>query len=173
VQSVSQQTLDGKASKVFTVTLGPNVPKCAQSRDLKAVVDQRNVIKELHDDNNTTALTAARPCPDLAVVSIDRNHSGLLKETYTPEVTITNKGNWPSPSTQVWGTALTSLPGIKGWPELTPTHTIPALAPGQKTSFYIGGSVLSTSSSWVRIMLDRFFHIEESDEANNFIEKKI
>jgi len=173
VESVYQQYLGGKESKVLTVKPVANIPTCGDARDLKVVVDPHNTIKELHDDNNTTALRAARPCPDLAVDSIERNYSGLLKETYTPEVTIVNRGNWPSPSTQVWGTALTNLPGINSWPELSPTHTIPGLAPGQKTSFKIGGSVLSTSHSWVRIMLDRFFKIDELDEGNNFLEKKI
>lgn len=173
LESVYQPTLAGKESKVFTIKLVSNTPKCGESRDLRVVVDQANVIPELHDDNNTTTASVARPCPDLAVHSIERSYSGLLKETYTPEVTIINKGNAPSPPTQVWGTALSSVPGVTGWPEFGPSHNIPALAPGQKTSFKIGGSVSSLDNSWVRIILDRFSKIDEMDETNNFIDKKI
>lgn len=175
-RSVYTQGLAGKGSKSFTVKLVSNVsnvPKCMESRDLKTIIDPQNVIKELHDDNNVLALTAERPCPDLAVKSIKRDYEGLLNETYGVKVTVINQGNAPSPSTQVWGTALTAAPGIDGWPEFSPTHTIPALAPGEKTSFKIGGSNLSTSSCWVRIILDRYFHIEESNEGNNFKEDKL
>jgi len=170
-QSVYQASLAGKASKVFVVKLQAGVPHCLETRNIKVVIDQQNVIQELHDDNNEVAQTAARPCPDLAVLKIEREKQGVLGEMYQPKVTIINLGNAPSPPTEVWGTALTRAPGITGWPELKPTHTIPALAPGQTTSFRIGGSVLSADNSWVRIMLDRFFHIEESDESNNFKEK--
>jgi hypothetical protein len=106
-------------------------------------------------------------------VSIERDKEGMFGETYRAKVTIINQGNAPSPSTQVWATSLSSAPGITGWPEFSPTKTIPALAPGQKTSFKTGGSVLSVDNSWVRIILDRFFEIEESDESNNFKEKKL
>jgi len=172
-RSVYRQGLAGNGSTSFTVKLVSNRPKCLESRDLKTVIDPLNVIKELHDDNNVLALTAERPCPDLAVKSIKRDYEGLLNETYGVKVTIVNQGNAPSPSTQVWGTALTAAPGIDGWPEFSPTHTIPGLAPGEKTSFKIGGSNLSTSSCWVRIILDRYFHIEESNEGNNFKEDKL
>ncbi|MGH8285295.1 MAG: CARDB domain-containing protein [Steroidobacteraceae bacterium] len=172
LQTLYQPSLGGKADKVFTVALASNVPKCKESRALRAIVDPQNVIQEQRDDNNTTDVTAARPCPDLAVKSIKRDSQGG-GTSYIPKVTIVNRGNAPSPSTQVWGTALSSYPGITGWPELSPTHTIPALQPGQDTSFHIGGNVLSFDSSWVRIILDRYFEIQESDESNNFVEKEL
>ncbi|HEY8131084.1 MAG TPA: CARDB domain-containing protein, partial [Thermoanaerobaculia bacterium] len=56
---------------------------------------------------------------------------------------------------------------VTGWPELVPTHTIPALAPGETTSFKTGGSVLSANHTSVRVMLDYHAQIEESDESNN------
>ena len=176
IASVYPPSIGGKQTRNFKVSIPSNVakPKCLEARNLKVMVDPQNQVAELHDDNNVTeANNAARPCPDLAIKSIKRDKEGLLGETYRPKVTIINRGNAPSPSCQVWGTALSSAPGITGWPELSPTHTIPALAPGEETSFKIGGSVLSVDNTWVRIMLDRFFQIEESDENNNWKDEKL
>jgi len=172
VESVYQPSLGGKASRVFTIK-PQTPPKCGDSRDLKVVVDPHNTITELHDDNNATNATVARPCPDLAVHSIERDYTGVLKETYSPKVVIINKGNWPTPAMKIWATALSSAPGITGWPAFVPTKMIPALAPGEKTSFHVGGSVLSADNSWIRIILDREFKIDELDESNNFVDKKL
>ena len=175
--TVQQPSMGGKQTKNFKVPIPSNYskPKCLETRNLKVVIDPQNQIKELHDDNNVTETTnSARPCPDLAIKSIKRDYSGLLNETYSPKVTIINQGNALSPSTQVWGT---SLPGgvwpVTGWPELVPTHTIPALSPGQTTSFHIGGSVVSANHTAIRIILDRHFQIEESDESNNFKDERL
>jgi subtilase family serine protease len=169
--------MGGKQTKNFKVPIPSNYskPKCLETRNLKVVIDPQNQIKELHDDNNVTEATnSARPCPDLAIKSIKRHYTGLLNETYRVKVTIINQGNAPSPSTQVWGT---SLPGgvwpVTGWPELIPTHTIPALAPGETTSFKTGGSVVSANHTAVRVFLDRHSQIEESNESNNFEDKRL
>jgi hypothetical protein len=174
--TVQQPVLAGRQSKTLTVPLPSNIvkPKCLDTRSLMVRVDPQNVVAELHDDNNETAVgSAARPCPDLAVVSIERDKEGTLGETYRARVKIINQGNAPSPPTKVWGTALSTAPGITGWPEFSPTHDLKALQPGETASFKIGGSVFSFDNSWVRIILDRFFDIEESDESNNFKEKKL
>ncbi len=175
--TVQQPSMGGKQTKNFKVPIPSNYskPRCLETRNLKVVVDPQNQIKELHDDNNVTEATnSARPCPDLAIKSIKRDYEGLLNETYRVKVTIINQGNAPSPSTQVWGT---SLPGgvwpVTGWPELVPIHTIPALAPGETTSFKIGGSVVSGIKTSVRVILDRHFQIEESDESNNFKDERL
>jgi subtilase family serine protease len=150
-------------------------PKCLETRNLKVAVDPQNQFEELYDDNNVTeAANSARPCPDLAIKSIKRHYTGLFNETYQPKVTIINQGNAPSPSTQVWGTSLpTGVWPVTGWPELVPTHTIEALDPGETTSFRTGGSVLSTNHTAVRVILDRHFEIDESDESNNFKDKQL
>jgi subtilase family serine protease len=62
---------------------------------------------------------------------------------------------------------------VNGWPTVVPTTTIPALAPGQTTSFHTGGSVLTTNRTAIRIILDRYNTIEESDEGNNFEDKRL
>lgn len=174
--TIQQPALAGRQTKTLTVPLPSNItkPKCLDARSLAVKVDPQNAVAELHDDNNeTVVVSAARPCPDLAVVSIERDKEGVLGETYRARVKIINRGNAPSPATKVWGTALSTAPGITGWPEFSPTHDLPALQPGETASFKIGGSVLSVDNSWVRIILDRFFDIEESDESNNFKEKKL
>jgi hypothetical protein len=174
--TVQQPSMGGTQTKNFTVPIPSNYsqPKCLETRNLKVVVDPQNQIAELHDDNNVTEANSARPCPDLAIKSIKRHYTGLFNETYQPKVTIINQGNAPSPSTQVWGTSLPSgVWPVTGWPELVPTHTIPALAPGETTSFRTGGSVLSTNHTAVRVILDRHFEIDESDESNNFKDKQL
>ena len=40
-------------------------------------------------------------------------------------------------------------------------------------SFRLGGSVLSVDNSWVSVFLDRHLRIEEPDESNNRMNKKI
>jgi len=171
IKSVFQSSIGGKQTKNFKENVPSTLPKpkCLETRNLKVVIDPQNQIKELHDDNNVTEATnSARPCPDLAIKSIKRHYTGLFNETYRVKVTIINQGNAPSPSNEVWGT---SLPGgvwpVTGWPTLVPTHTMPALAPGETTSFKTGGSVLSGIHTSVRVMLDYHSQIEESDESNN------
>ena len=171
-----QPALGGRQSKTITVPLPSTIakPKCLESRGVRVRVDPQNVIAELYDDNNENAVAAAqRPCPDLAVVSIERDKEGIAGEMFRAKVTIINQGNAPSPGTKVWGTAMASAPGLTSWPELNPTHDLKPLQPGEKASFKIGGSTLSSDVLYVRIILDRFFQIDESDESNNFKEKKI
>lgn len=174
--TLQQPWLGGRQSKNIRLPLPSNVskPKCLESRSLRVRVDPQNVISELYDDNNEIAVAAAeRPCPDLAVVSIERDKEGIAGEMYRAKVTIINQGNAPSPGTKVWGTTMSSAPGLTSWPELNPTHDLKPLQPGEKASFKIGGSTLSTEVLYVRIILDRFFHVDESNESNNFKEKKI
>ena len=77
VQSVYQASLAGQTGHAFAVMPLSNVPKCKDVRDIRIVVDPQNVVPELHDDNNTAAVSIARPCPDLAVKSIEREKSGI------------------------------------------------------------------------------------------------
>jgi CARDB protein len=175
IQSVYQPSLARHESQTLTVRpmSAIPIPKCKEPRALKVVVDPMNAVKELHDDNNSAAGTVTRPCPDLAIKSIERQAEGLMKETYRVKVTVVNLGNAPAPSSQAWGTALSSAPGLTGWPELVPVFTIPPLMPGETSTFKVGGSVMSFDNSWVKIFLDRDHHVEELDETNNFIDKKI
>lgn len=173
VQSVYQASLGGQQAHAFAVMPLSNVPKCKEVRDIKIVVDPLNVIPELHDDNNTIATSVACPCPDLAVKSIEREKSGIAGETYRVKVTVINLGNAPAPAFQAWGTAVNSFPGPTGWPEMVPMREIPALAPGETFVFRPGGDQASFTNTWVKIYLDINHHIDELDETNNLVDKKL
>jgi hypothetical protein len=177
IVSLTQPALGPGQSKTITTKIPSNyqTPACGDARALKLVIDPKNQVAEQSESDNTlTRAAAKRPCPDLAIKDIKRDYEGLFNETYRVKVIIINQGNAPSPSNQVWGT---SLPGgvwpVTGWPELVPTHTIPALDPGETTSFKVGGSVLSANRTAVRIMLDRHFKVEEMEEGNNTKDERL
>lgn len=176
VVSLSQPALGAGQLKTFTTAIPSNhtVPGCGESRVLKLVVDPRNEFAEGSESDNTITRNAERPCPDLAIKSISRDYEGVFNETYRVKVTIINQGNAPSPSNQIWASSLPGEPWpVNGWPALTPTETIRALAPGETTSFKVGGSVLSTNRTAIRIMLDRHSVIAESDESNNTKDERL
>ncbi len=173
LQSVYQASLGGHEMHPFAVTPVSNVAKCKEMRDIRIVVDPANVVPELHDDNNSAAVSVARPCPDLAVKSIERERSGVAGETYRVKITVINQGNAPAPAFQAWGTAINSFPGPTGWPEMVPMHEIPALAPGATYVFRSGGDQASFTNTWVRVYLDINHHVDELDETNNLVDKKL
>jgi hypothetical protein len=74
---------------------------------------------------------------------------------------------------QAWGTAVNSFPGPTGWPEMVPMREIPALAPGETYVFRPGGDQASFTNTWVKIYLDINHHIDELDETNNLVDKKL
>jgi subtilase family serine protease len=169
IQTLYQQSLAGNTSRVLKVQLQSNPPGCGESRPLRAVVDPQKVIAEGNDANNDTSATPTRDCPDLAIKDIERDYSGVFGETYSVKVTIVNKGTAPAPAHQAWATSLpTGVWPVTGWPELVPTEGIPELDPGETKTFHVGGSVLATSRTAVRIVLDRHSEIAETDESNNF-----
>jgi len=173
LQSIYQQSLAARGSQLIAVKLVANVPKCKESRDLKVVVDPMNQIRELHDDNNAISGTFSRPCPDLAVQKIEKTSQGIAGETYGIKVTVINLGNAASPESQTWATSMSSAPGITGWPEFVPLRTLESLAPGEASSFYVGGSVASFDHSWVRVFVDFTRVIDELDESNDLVDKKL
>lgn len=173
IQSVYLPSFGAKETRVVTVKPISNLPKCKELRVIKVVVDPANTIKELRDDNNVASATAARPCPDLAIKSIDRATEGIAGETYRVKVTVINQGNAAAPTGVAWATTMSSVPGITGWPAFVPVQTIPALAPGETYTFKLGGSVLSFDNSWVKIFLDRDKFIDELNEDNNLVDKKV
>lgn len=176
VFSLTHPALAAGQSKTIVQALSSafTVPGCGESRVLKLVVDPKNEFVEGSESDNTLTRNAERPCPDLAIKSISRDYEGVFNETYRVKVTIINQGNAPAPSNQVWASSLPGEPWpVNGWPALTPTQTIPALAPGETTSFKVGGSVLSTNRTAIRIMLDRHSKIAESNESNNMKDERL
>ncbi len=173
VQSVYQASLGGQQSHTFAVMPLSNVPNCKDVRDIKIVVDPSNVVPELHDDNNTAAVTVARPCPDLAIKNIEREKSGMAGESYRVKVTVINMGNAPAPASEVWGTAVNDFPGPTGWPEMVPMRQIPALAPGETYVFRPGGDQASFTNTYVKVFVDFTRKIAELNEGNNLVDKKL
>ena len=173
---LSQVALSAGQTRTITQPIPSTftVPGCGESRALRLLVDARNAFAEASESDNTLTRTIARPCPDLAIKSISRDYEGVLGETYRVKVTIINQGNAPSPSNQIWASSLPGEPWpVNGWPALTPTETIPALAPGETTSFKVGGTVLASNRTAIRIMLDRYGEIAESNESNNTKDERL
>jgi len=173
IQSQYQASLAGEDSKAFFVTLPSNIPNCNDVRAIKVVVDPANVVPELQEDNNTVAVSVARPCPDLAIKSIEREKSGVMGETYRVKVTVINLGNAASPASEVWGTASNDFPGPTGWPEMVPMRDLPPLAPGETFVFRPGGDQASFMSTYVKVYVDIRRKIDELNEANNLVDKKL
>ncbi|MEO8090808.1 MAG: CARDB domain-containing protein [Gemmatimonadales bacterium] len=170
IGTVFQPRLAGKTSKIFTVTVPETArPRCGQTRPLKTVIDPSNVIVELTDTNNVDTVTAARPCPDLAVESIKKNFNDL-KTHYAARITIINKGNAPVERFEYWakenfGGHLADLGGQAD-------ESTGPLAPGQTFKFNIG-FVPAYDNMQITVMLDRSGLVEELDESNNYVEKHL
>lgn len=168
--TVLQPRLGGARSKTFTVGVPSNTkPGCGQSRPLKTVIDPVNVIVELTDTNNVDTLTAARPCPDLAIQSIRKNFN-KLKTHFAARVTLVNKGNATVERFEYWaredfGGHLADLGGQAD-------ESVGPLEPGQTYKFNIG-FVPAYDNMRVAVILDWSKLVEELDEENNFIDKKL
>lgn len=162
--------LAGQQSKTFTVGVPANLkPGCGQSRLLRTVIDPNNVIVELTDTNNVDTLTAARPCPDLAIESIEKNFNDL-KTHFAARVTLINKGNATVERFEYWakedfGGHLADLGGQAD-------ESVGPLEPGQTHKFNIG-FVPAYDNMRVAVILDWSKLVEELDEENNFKDKKL
>jgi hypothetical protein len=168
--TVLQPGLAGKQSKTFTIGVPNNTrPGCGQSKPLRTVIDPANVIVEYTDTNNVDTVTAARPCGDLAVASIKKNFN-KLKTHYAARITLINKGNAPIETFEYWakedfGGHLADLGGQAD-------ESTGPLAPGETFKFNIG-FVPAYDNMRITVMLDRRLLLEELDESNNYVEKKL
>lgn len=164
VRSLYEPRLNGRESKAMIAKLSSTmVPRCAESRSLKVVVDPQDRHEELHDDNNAASLQAERPCPDLAIKSIKTNYNDLKTE-YVAVVTLINNGNATAPrfgyvATTSNSSAFSALPDLD-------IASVENLAPGQTHKFTIG-STFSYSKMHVFVLLDRFREVDELNESNN------
>lgn len=170
VGTVLQPRLAGNQSKTFTFAVGASArPGCGGSRPLKTVIDPANVIVELTDTNNASSVTAARPCPDLAIESIEKNFNEL-KTHFAARVTLINKGNARVDRFEYWarenfGGHLADLGGQAD-------ETAGPLEPGQTHKFNIG-FVPAYDNMQLAVILDWNKLVEELDEENNYKEKKL
>jgi hypothetical protein len=168
--TVFQPRLGGQTSKTFTVAVSPNLkPGCGESRPLRTVIDPSNVIAEYTDTNNVDTVTAARPCPDLAIKSITKNENEWGTE-FVARVTIINQGNAPSDkfdylAKEGFGGSIADLGDLDddvGGP----------LAPGETMKFNVG-SARAHQNLHVEVFLDRHRRVEELDENNNYKKKTV
>ena len=168
--TVFQPRLGGAKSKTFTVAVSPNVkPKCGVFRPLRTVIDPSNVIVEFTDTNNVDTVTAARPCPDLAIKSITKNENDWGTE-FVARVTIINQCNAPAErfdylAKEWFGGSIADLGDLDddvGGP----------LAPGETMKFNVG-SARAHQNLHVEVLLDRHGRIEELDENNNYKKKTV
>lgn len=177
IVSLTQPALGAGQTRAITTQIPSNysTPGCGAERALKLVIDPNNQHAEQSENNNTALRAAAKvPCPDLAIKSIERDYEGLVGETYRVKVTVINQGDAPSPVNEAWATSLPGTPWpVNGWPALVPTQQIRALEPGETMSFKVGGSVLSSNRTAIRIMLDRHSQIAELDESNNAKDERL
>lgn len=168
--TVFQPRLGGAKSKTFTVAVPANLkPGCGVSKPLKTVIDPGNVIVEYTDTNNVDTVTAARPCPDLAIKSITKNENDWGTE-FVARVTIINQGNAPAErfdylAKEWFGGSIADLGDLDddvGGP----------LAPGETMKFNVG-SARAHQNLHVEVLLDRHGRIEELDENNNYKKKTV
>ncbi len=168
--TVFQPRLAGQTSKTFTVAVPANLmPSCGQSRPLKTVIDPNNVIVEYADTNNVDTLTAARPCPDLAIKSITKNKNKWGTE-FVARVTIINQGNAPSDkfdylAKEGFGGSIADLGDLDD-------DVGDPLAPGETMKFNVG-SARAHQNLHVEVFLDRHRRVEELDENNNYKKKTV
>ncbi|MEA2725471.1 MAG: hypothetical protein QOH59_3242 [Gemmatimonadales bacterium] len=168
--TVFQPRLAGKQSKIFTLGIGDNTrPGCGQSKPLRTVIDPANVIVEYTDANNENTVTAARPCPDLAIKSITKNENEWGTE-FVARVTIINQGNAPSDkfdylAKEWFGGSIADLGDLDD-------DTGDPLAPGETMKFNVG-SARAHQNLHVEVLLDRHRRVEELDENNNYKKKTV
>lgn len=168
--TVFQPRLGGQKSKTFTVAVPPNLkPGCGGSKPLKTVIDPSNVIAEYTDTNNVDTVTAARPCPDLAIKSITKNENEWGTE-FVARVTIINQGNAPVDrfdylAKESFGGSIADLGDLDddvGGP----------LEPGETMKFNVG-SARAHQNLHVEVLLDRHRRVEELEESNNYKKKTV
>ena len=168
--TVFQPRLAGRESRTLIVAVPASLrPGCGQSKQPRTVIDPNNVIVELTDTNNIDTVTAARPCPDLAIESIEKNFNEL-KTHFAARVTLINRGNAPVERFEYWakedfGGHLADLGGQAD-------ETAGPLDPGQTLKFNIG-FVPAYDNMHVAVILDWNNLVEELDESNNFKDKKL
>ncbi len=174
VDTYKHASLAGGASATVSDPVA-TVSSCAAVR-LKVVADPQHVVTESSETDNTRTAQVTPPCPDLAVTAVKQDWEDF-NTRYRIQVTVQNQGNKAMPRTVIaraWGGPgmdLSSLLDPGALPILTDAE-IPVLAPGQSTSFHVGGKYLGTDHVGVKVYLDFYHAIQEPRVDNNLATKE-
>jgi subtilase family serine protease len=146
------------------------VDQCSGSHSIKIAIDAGSAVAELDETNNQMQRSLAAPCPDLTVVSIEKNYNNLHTE-FGADVTITNKGTGAAGRFNVFAVTSNGVTGPFTLPD-TPYRVYESLMPGEKIKFTVGNA-LAVESMWVRVVVDAPDWNKESDETNNEMRKTL
>ncbi len=146
------------------------VEKCSGPHTLKVVIDSAQAVAEFDETNNQLQRTLDGGCPDLTVVSIEKNYNNLKTE-YGARVTITNKGTAAAGRFNVFAVTSNGITGPFVLPD-TPYRVYESLAPGEIQKFNVGNA-LAIESMWVRVVVDAPDWNKELDENNNEMRKTL
>ena len=159
----------GAQSDVRVVSSLARVDSCG-TVSIMIVSDAQQVITEANEANNMQTATLTSTCPDLAVTEIKQDWQDL-NTRYRIQFTVTNVGNAlmsHSVIARAWGGPTGVLAGldVAAWPIFNDIEVKP-LAPGQSTTFHVGGTFLGTDAVELRVYLDIFHQIVEKRVDNN------
>jgi CARDB protein len=171
VDFVAGKTVGFGLKSSRTVPIQPNEQRRVLIDDLK--VDKcsgNHSIKVAINANNQMQRSLDAPCPDLAVVSIEKNYNNLHTE-FGADVTITNKGTGTAGRFNVFAVTSNQITGIFNLPD-SPYRVYDSLAPGETKKFTVGNA-LAVESMWVRVVVDMPDWNKELDETNNEMRKTL
>jgi len=170
---LKQDTLPGHSESSVVSSLA-RFAGC-ETETIRLVADAQQVVTEFDESNNEQQRQITPPCPDFSV-SIGKNWEDN-NTRYRAHVTIKNVGNAPSPAGMIVKViggpeGLASTVDPQGLP-LNSNMNIRALAPGESQSFNAGSKQLGTSTLYVKVFVDFYKVVPESNENNNVVDKKL
>lgn len=134
---------------------------------VRVVVDSQNAVQDSNRANNDQTSQVTPPCPDLAITGVWRHWLDDLHTQFEIRYKVSNLGNAP---------LLKAVP-IHGWGDPTPgippdfpvnyEDTLSSLAPGESRKFQIHQAFLKGDSVDLKIAIDPYNTVAESNKANN------
>lgn len=134
---------------------------------VRVVVDSQNAVQDSNRANNDQTSQVTPPCPDLAITGVWRHWLDNLHTQFEIRYKVSNLGNAP---------LLKPVP-IHGWGDPTPgippdfpvnyEETLSSLAPGESRKFQIHQAFLKGDSVDLKIAIDPYNTVAESNKANN------
>jgi len=171
VNFVSSKTMGVGLKSGRTVPIQPNEERRIVINELKVEKCSGNhTIKVAIDGTPPVQRSLAAPCPDLTVVSIEKNYNNLHTE-FGADVTITNMGTGTAGRFNVFAVTSNQLSGLFNLPD-SPYRVYESLAPGEMRKFTVGNA-LAVESMWVRVVVDMPDWNKELDETNNEMRKTL